>query len=141
MTRQDQGFKLAAVAMAVVMTLVSTPSGLALAGLVETDAVMREDTARSDRARVAGYLLREDVRAHLVRLGVDAEEALARVASLSDDEVQQIAARLDTLPAGQFHEAVIGAAVIIFLVLLFLDLFGVVDIFPFINPINGKAKR
>ena len=56
------------------------------------------------------------------RLGVDPEEAARRIASLSDEEVQQIAGRLDELPAGEgFVGVVIGAALIIFLVLLITD--------------------
>lgn len=133
--------RLTALTMAVVVTLVSTPSGLALAGLVETEQVIAERAVRTDRARVVDFLLREDVRAQLVRLGVDADEAVARVAALSDAEVQQISGRLDTLPAGQFLGVVLGVAVLIFLVLLLLDLFGVIDVFPFINPIDTKPKR
>jgi hypothetical protein len=134
-------FKLTALTMAVVMTVVSTPSGLALAGLVETEQVIAEDAGRTGRARVIDFLIREDVQAQLVGLGVDPHEAVARVAALSDAEVQAISGHLDTLPAGQVHGPIIAAAVVVFLVLLSLDLFGVTDVFPFISPIDKKARR
>ena len=52
----------------------------------------------------------------------------------SDEEVQQIAGRLDELPAGEgFVGVVIGAALIIFLVLLITDLLGLTDVYPFVN--------
>jgi hypothetical protein len=76
----------------------------------------------------------EDVQRQLVILGVDPEEAARRVAGLSDTEIQQIAGRLDQLPAGEGTVgAIIGAAVIIFLVLLVTDLLGLTDVFPFVN--------
>ena len=68
---------------------------------------------------------------------MDRNEALARLASLSDQEVQEIAGRIDELPAGQ--NAVVGVLVIagvVFLVLVIMDLLGVTDVFPFINPIR-----
>jgi hypothetical protein len=132
-------FKLAALAMAVVMTIVSLPRGLAHAGLVETEQVIGESAASADRARVITFLLREDVREQMIRLGVRPDEAIARVAALSDAELQRIAGHLDTLPAGQFGppEALIITAAVIFLILLILDIAGVTDIFPFIK----KTKR
>jgi hypothetical protein len=68
---------------------------------------------------------------------VDRNEALARLASLSDQEVQEIAGRIDELPAGQ--NVVVGVLVIagvVFIVLVIMDLLGVTDVFPFINPIR-----
>ena len=68
---------------------------------------------------------------------MDRNEALARLASLSDQEVQEIAGRIDELPAGQ--NVVVGVLVIagvVFIVLVIMDLLGVTDLFPFINPIR-----
>jgi hypothetical protein len=77
------------------------------------------------------------VRQQMVALGVDPAEAMGRVASLSDAEVQQIAGHLDRLPAGgDAVVAVIGAAVLIFLVLLVTDLLGLTHIFPFVHHLH-----
>lgn len=133
-------FKLTALTMAAVMTLVSLPVGLAQAGLVETEQVVAESAASADRARVVAFLLREDVREQMIRLGVRPDEAVARVAALSDAELQRITGHLDTLPAGQFGppEAVVIAAALIFLILLLLDIAGVTDIFPFIKKTKSR---
>ena len=133
-------FRLIALGLAVVMAIVSVPPGLAQAGLVETDQVIAERVAGTDRARVVSFLLREDVREQMVQLGIRPEEAVARVQALSDAELQRIAGRLDELPAGQFGppEALIIAAALVFLLLLILDLAGVTHIFPFIK--KDKAK-
>ena len=65
---------------------------------------------------------------------VDPAEAVQRVAGLSDAEVQRIAGHLDQLPAGQGAiGAVIGAAVLIFLILLVTDLLGLTDVYPFVR--------
>jgi hypothetical protein len=116
------------------MVMNVAPIGLAQANMVTTDQVLEQTGPNSDRERVESFLLREDVQSQLVLLGIDPEEAASRVASLSDEEIQQIAGRLDELPAGEGGlGVVVGAILIIFLVLLITDLVGVTDVFPFVN--------
>jgi hypothetical protein len=130
-------FKLVAVHLAALLFILSCPPGVAFAGLVSTEEVLAETDARTQRARLVHFLEREDVRAHMVRLGIPPREAIERVAALSDGEVTRIAGHLDTLPAGQHPAAIIvGAAALVFLVLLVTDLLGLTDIFPFVK----KAK-
>jgi hypothetical protein len=129
-----------ALPMAALMMAISMPLGAAQAALVGTDQVIDKSQIAADRARVAAFLAREDVSRELQALGVDPGEAAARVAVMSDTEVQQVAARLDSLPSGQgVAEALISAALIIFLVLLVTDLMGITDVFPFVK--GGKARR
>jgi hypothetical protein len=123
-----------ALAMAVIMALVSMPVGAARAALIGTDRIIGEAAAASDRDRVAAFLEREDVRSQLVMLGIDPAEAAARVASLSDEEVDQISGHLGQLPSGEGAiGAIVGAAVLIFVVLLITDLLGLTDVFPFVR--------
>lgn len=96
----------------------------ALAGIVSTDQVV----AGAERERLAGLLERSEVQSRLQALGVDPASARARVAALSDAEAATLAARLDELPAGG---DLLGAAVLVFLVLLFTDIMGYTKIFPF----------
>ena len=90
---------IAAVTFAFSMTLI--PAGPANAGLISTDRIIEQERVTSDRERVASFVAREDVRKEFQKHGVNPDEAAARVAALSDAEIGQIAARLDTLPAGQ----------------------------------------
>jgi hypothetical protein len=130
--------KIGAIAMAVLMVINVAPIGLAQAKMVTTDQVLEHADPASDRERVESFILREDVQKQLVLLGINSEEAASRVASLSNEEIQQIAGRLDELPAGEGGVGVIvGAILIIFLVLLITDLLGLTDVFPFVNK---KAK-
>ncbi len=126
--------KLVATAMAVLMVMNVAPIGLAQAKMVTTDQVLEHADPGSDQKRVESFILREDVQRQLVLLGINPEEAASRVASLSNGEIQQIAGRLDELPAGEGGVGVVvGAILIIFLVLLITDLLGLTDVFPFVN--------
>ncbi len=126
--------KFVTIAMVVLMVMNVAPIGLAQAKMVTTDQVLEHADPGSDQKRVESFILREDVQRQLVLLGINPEEATSRVASLSNGEIQQIAGRLDELPAGEGGVgAVVGAILIIFLVLLITDLMGLTDVFPFVK--------
>ncbi len=126
--------RLIAAPMAALMFVVSVPIGIANAGLISTERVVELEAAAGDRARIFDFLAREDVRAQMIELGVDPAVAVARVAGLSDAEIRDIAGRIDRLPAGQdFFGAVLGTALVIFLVLLVTDILGLTDVFPFVR--------
>jgi len=121
-------------AAAVLVALTAWPLGLAHAGLIPTEQVIAGEPAAAERERVVAFLERHEVRAQMVALGVDPAEAMARVQALSDEEIRQVAGHLDELPAGQDAVgALIGAAVLIFLVLLITDLLGLTDVYPFVR--------
>ena len=126
--------RVVAAAMAILMAMTSMPIGIANAEMVTTDKVIEQYNSTEDRTRVMDFMLREDVQQQMTLLGVDPEEAARRVASLSDEEIQQIAGRLEEMPAGEGGVGiVVGAILIIFLVLLVTDLLGYTDIFPFVK--------
>jgi hypothetical protein len=105
----------------------------AQAGMLPTDSVV----ASAAKERVTTFLNRTDVRAQLESMGVNPADAKARVASLSDDEAAQLAAKIDNLPAGgDAAGALIGALLIVFIVLLITDILGVTHVFPFTKPIK-----
>jgi len=106
----------------------------AQAGLVPTEDVVAEGAVAADRAQVKAFLAREDVRSQLRQMGIGSREAAARVDSLTDAEVQRVAARLDERPAaGDGLGTLVGAAVFVFIVLLITDIAGVTDVFPFVK--------
>jgi hypothetical protein len=81
--------------------------------------------ARIDR--INGFLAKDSVRGQLIGLGVDPADAQARVAALTDSELQMLDQRIDSMPAGgDGFLAVIG---VVFVVLLILELTGVIHIF------------
>ena len=118
----------------VALFVTSLPVGYAQAALVSTEQAIGGAEVADTRARLAALLQRAEVRTELEALGVDADEAAARIARLSDAEVAAVAGRLDQLPAGEGAlGAVIGAALVIFFVLLITDLLGLTDVFPFVR--------
>lgn len=106
----------------------------ARAALISTEQAIATEHHLDARARVEALLAREDVRAELIGLGVDPEQAATRLARLNDAEIARIAGHLDSLPAGEGAiGAVVGAALFIFLVLLITDLLGLTDVYPFVR--------
>jgi hypothetical protein len=127
-----------AVTMIGAMTAISAPIIPANAAIIGTDRII-EQTQGSARDRVNAFLAREDVRAQLEALGVSPDEARSRVAALSDREVSKIAGKLDMMPAGEgVLGALIGAALIVFLVLLITDILGFTHVFGFTK--KGSAR-
>jgi hypothetical protein len=102
----------------------------AQAALVTTDVLVSAQQAEMDRGRVQNMLDREDVKQQLLAHGVDPQQAIERVAALSDQEVHRLSKKMDEMPAGG---DAIGALVFVFLVLLVTDLLGLTDVFPFVK--------
>ena len=111
------------------LTLLSLQTS-AYAGMVGTGEVIDQQQAVVDRGQLLTALDREDVRQQLVAMGVDPQAAQERVAALSDQEIQSLNGRVQSLPAGG---DVLGIAVFIFLVLLLTDILGYTDVFPFVK--------
>lgn len=96
------------------------------------DSVPESPNAAADRDKVMSFLARDDVRQQMQDLGVDPEEAEARVATMSDAEVQELAGKLENAKAGEGPlGAIVGAAVFVFIVLLITDILCFTDVFPF----------
>ena len=100
------------------------------AALVGTEAVVSAAQAQQDRERVLNTLNRDDVKSQLVARGVDPAQVQARLESLTDEEVQTLAANMDQLPAGG---DALGLLVFLFIVLLITDILGFTNIFPFVK--------
>jgi hypothetical protein len=124
------------VSVIVIVSLITATFGLSRgeAAMVGTEMLLRSAQHQQAAARIEEFLDRQEVQAALVSQGVKPEEAKARVASLSDAEVERIAGIVDSLPAGgDGIGAIVGAALLIFLVLLITDILGLTHVFPFVN--------
>lgn len=115
-----------------ISTSVTLPA--AQAKMIGTDLAVSAAQSQAERTRIDHFLQRDDVRNVLEKQGVPVQEARQRVASLSDQEVHQIADRLNQLPAGEDAVgAILGAALLVFFVLLITDILGFTHIYPFVN--------
>lgn len=101
------------------------------AAIVGTEAVASAEQAAADRARIHDMLSRAEVQQQFLSAGVDPSFAAARVDALSDSEIQQLAAKMDQLPAG--GSDALGILLFVFIVLLITDILGLTDIFPFVK--------
>lgn len=116
-----------AVAVLVIITFATAALAVpAHASLVGTQTVMMETERAAAVARVQAALDRDAVQSQLVALGVDPADAKARIAALTDAELQRLDGRLAELPAGAGVLEVVG---IVFVVLLILEIVGVIDVF------------
>lgn len=103
----------------------------AQAGQISTTQVVQHQKVEQQRAHIQAQLQRKDVQARLKAMGVDPSKVQARVASLSDQEVQTLSHKMDQMPAG--GDGLIGALVFVFIVLLITDILGLTDVFPFVK--------
>lgn len=119
--------------MIVSIISLSLPLQSAHAGLVGTDKVDVSAQSQSERERIRTFLDREDVRKELQTQGVDASAAKARVEALTDEEVQRVAGKLDSMPVGG---EILGILFSVFLVLLITDILGFTKVFPFTRSVK-----
>jgi len=122
--------------LVVSMCSLGLPVPVAQAELVATDRIEAAGQAwLPARERLGSLLDRTDVRAALERHGVSADDARARVNALSDDEVERLAARFDSLPAaGNGFGSVLWIGFLVFVILLVTDILGFTKVFSFTRP-------
>jgi hypothetical protein len=112
-----------ALIMIILTLLLSVPYQAAFAAMVDTETML--DMSRSQEARetLKQFMVRQDVRSAIVSQGLDPLEADARVNSLSDAEVIQLADQIDQLPAGgEALGLLVTVLVIVILVLVIMRL-------------------
>jgi hypothetical protein len=121
-----ENYRRACVALVSVSLLSVGLQAPAAAGIVGTDEAIVAGRSGEARAVVDAALAREDVRAKLAGLGVEASAIEGRIAALTEAELETLADRIEQAPAGGDTLAVIG---VVFLVLIILEVVGVIDVF------------
>jgi len=120
--------------LVILMLLISGPFQSASAAMVATETLLEASQGQQARTRIKQLLVREDVRRALINQGLDSREAGARIDSLTDAEAIAVADKLDQLPAGSgVLETLLVVGLIVFLALLFTDVMGYTDVFPFVK--------
>lgn len=128
--------RLLAVSLIVSITGLGLPLS-AQAGMLATGDALNANS----RARINSVLERQDIQAKLAAYGVNVSDVKARVAALSDQEAAQLASQIDKAPAGGDGGALIGAALIVFLVLLITDILGYTHVFPFTKSMKQSLEK
>ncbi len=108
-----------------------------LAQMASTELLFEETVIPSSKEKVLQFTAREDVVKILRQMDVNPEMIEKRVAAMTDEEASEIAQKINTLPAGSgVIESIVGAAILVFLVLLITDILGFTKVFPFTRTIR-----
>ena len=128
MRRIQKVEKIVSILMAMLMLMISAPVSSVFAAMIGTEALLVNPDTVDARDQLRSFLDRKDVQAELTARGIDPDEAKARVDSLSDAEVTQIADRIGALPAGgDAGGTIIFVLIIVLLTLLVLEIMGYTD--------------
>ena len=84
------------------------------AAMVDTSEIL----SASDKAELVSALEREDVRQELLALGVDPEDALARIDQMTTEEIAELRGNIGELPAGADIGVIELLLIIIIIILL-----------------------
>jgi hypothetical protein len=134
MKRVRRKLKPVSILMVMLLSMLVMPYQAVLASMVGTEQVLSAQKGQAARDRVQHFLDREDVRHALMAQGIDPLEAKSRVDSLSDAEVARLSNKIEGLPAGgDVLGVLVGAALLVFIILLITDILGLTDVFTFVK--------
>ena len=104
------------------------------AAMVTTPDIFQVQDNDLAREKVRLFLQRQDVGNYLQAMGVDKQEAQARVDTMTNEEVRMLVNKIDQMPAGgDALGFVLAVALVVFVVLVITDIIGVTDVFTFIK--------
>ena len=120
--------------MVILMFLMFVPFHTTFAAMISTEETDTSLKAQEHRESLKALLLRDDIKNAFSSMGVNPVEAKERFDSLTDSEVIELSENIHDLPAaGSAVGVIVGALLIVFLVLLFTDIMGYTDVFPFVK--------
>ena len=89
------------------------------AGMIGVDEALAAQR-QAERGKLQGFLARADVQREFAAVGVGPAAAAERAKALTDDEVQELAGRIDSLPAGAEISTTALLLVLIIILLIFM---------------------
>lgn len=103
------------------------------AAMLSTGEVQQQQRHQLAKAQLMAALERSEVQQKLTAMGVDIDQAKARVATLTEAEIAQLNQGINDLPAGSDF---LGVALTIFIIFVITDMLGATDVFTFVHPIR-----
>ncbi len=124
--------------LALIFTTMTIDSSFAQSRMISTSAIVEGVSLRQEREKVITFIQGEEIQKQMIKMGIDPTEAVQRVASLSQKEIQLLSSEIDKAPAGGDFGvgSIVGAAVFVFIVLLITDILGFTKIFPFTRSVR-----
>ncbi len=86
--------------------------------MVTTPELVAASGAQANRDKVRDFVSRSDVQRQMETMGLDSANAKQRVDAMTDDEIRQIAGRIDQLPAGADGGDFVAIVAIVAIVIL-----------------------
>jgi hypothetical protein len=105
--------------------------GQATADVYSSDQVISHQQFNYDKQQVLSFVGNAQVQQKLIDLGVNPADAQLRIANMTQQEINALNSQLNEAPAG----GLVGVVVTVLVVVAVLDLMGLTDVYPFINPI------
>ncbi len=115
------------------LSLILLPVMSAQAALINNAQLFAANSGNTDRTALFEALNRDTARQQLSAMGISHDQAVQRLAQMTDQEVAQLNQQLADLPAGG---DLLGILVLIFIVFIITDAIGATDIFPFVHPVK-----
>ncbi len=102
------------------------------ADVYSSEQVLASQQHHYSQQQVLAFVDDAAVQAKLVALGVNPADAKYRIANMTQDELTALNSQLQDMPAG----GIVDTIVTVLVVVAVLDLMGLTDVYPFINPIR-----
>lgn len=99
------------------VALITLPFQTGQASMIGTDQVTAAAAVQADRNLVSTYLSRSQTVSEFQALGLDAQAARDRVASMTDEEVRGLAGQINAVPAG--GDGLIAVILVVFFIWYF----------------------
>ncbi len=117
------------------LSVQAAPAKLAMLPTLE---IVENTQSAQERDKLVSLIKQDKVQKELIKLGVNPDEALNRIASLSASEVKKLSKQIEHAKAGGDFGvgSIIGAALFVFIVLLITDILGFTKVFPFTRSVN-----
>lgn len=125
--------KLLKVGVVCSLLVASAALSQAVAGAYSSDQVIANQQFHYNKQQVLSFVSDAAVQNKLIELGVSPTDAQQRIANMTQEELNALNSQLNEMPAG----GIVGTIVTVLVVVAVLDLMGITDVYPFINPIRG----
>ena len=127
----ERALKPTSILLVIIFVLVPACYRSASAAMIGTQTVLTPTRNPDTRAVLRGLMARADIQQVLVARGIDPHEAIARVDSLSDDELEMISEFIADQPAGGSATGfIVVVGVVIIIVIIIVEYFSEVKMFP-----------
>lgn len=120
-------------AMIVALSLATTFSTVAHAGMIGTGELIQQEQTNLDRQQLLSMLEKQEVQDKLAQFGVSTDQVAERIHNLTPAELAEFEQQLAQAPAG---EGIVGVVVLLFLVFVVTDMLCATDIFPFVRCVR-----